>query len=916
MSRTASVEVDSRSTTSRVRRFKGFDALTTVAQTNPDTSITTWSYPGQVTGLEEWKVDPRFGMNAPLTKLARVTGAGGKRLDHVAQETVTPAWNSAVDPLTAISELQRLTATGSITGGVSTQTVTAAFDKAGKTVTFTSPGARVSSVVFDAFGRIVTEKFPGISDVMTTYDTRGRVSKVAQGTRSVLYAYNTEGYLSQITDPLGRIVRYTYDTAGNATQVTLPNNQVVGYSYDVNGNVTSLTPPGKTAHSFAFNAGDYVTSIVPPKPATVAPPATAYTYNRDNQLVSVDPPTGLITLSYSEPTGRLAGVSSTSGTSVSLAYDAAGRPATVTSSRPGTTSQRVTTTFGDNLLPSKVEFRGDIIGDVAVTRDEFFRVSSQTVSSIAATRIDYAYDSDSFITRAGLLTLSRDAQSGRLTGTSMGSVQDTYSYNTFGELAQYEARLGTQVLFRQRFTRDAGGRITAKEELVDSVTTTWGYEYDTVGRLVTVTRNGAAHASYEYDSNGNRIASTRGGVRRTATYDVQDRLLTDASTGYTYSYDDSGMLKSRVKGGATETFAYDEFGALVSTSIGGVSYVVDGEHRRVGKKKGGALVQAFLYQDELLPAVELGANQAVVSRFVYGDRSNVPSYVVKGGTNYRVIADHLGSPRIVIDAQSGTVIQRMDFDEFGQTVKDTAPGFQPFGFAGGMYDQDTKLVRFGARDYDPAVGRWTAKDPIGFAGGDTNLYGYVFQDPVNLIYLHGEDAADAFFAGMMDAVSLGGFTYAMGSMGLMNRVDDPCAYKTGRVGTEIAATLVGLGALGKALTARGAFTGSAAAQRGAILTSHAVRHKSFNSAMREALQWLEKRGVKDLPQPNIGKRVSGPRLQGRQIGLRNGNAGYRIEFDSRSGAHVNVFTGREKAHILFRGNEKDVSSIIRQLFSR
>ena len=35
------------------------------------------------------------------------------------------------------------------------------------------------------------------------------------------------------------------------------------------------------------------------------------------------------------------------------------------------------------------------------------------------------------------------------------------------------------------------------------------------------------------------------------------------------------------------------------------------------------------------------------------------------------------------------------------------------------------LVRFGARDYDPTIGRWTAKDPIDFAGGDTNLYGYV-----------------------------------------------------------------------------------------------------------------------------------------------------------------------------------------------
>jgi RHS repeat-associated protein len=64
-------------------------------------------------------------------------------------------------------------------------------------------------------------------------------------------------------------------------------------------------------------------------------------------------------------------------------------------------------------------------------------------------------------------------------------------------------------------------------------------------------------------------------------------------------------------------------------------------------------------------------------------------------------------------------------------LQDTNPGFQPFGFAGGLYDPQTKLVRFGFRDYDAETGRWTVKDPIGFGGGDTELYGYVGNDPVN-----------------------------------------------------------------------------------------------------------------------------------------------------------------------------------------
>src|SRR5437762_1772034 len=73
----------------------------------------------------------------------------------------------------------------------------------------------------------------------------------------------------------------------------------------------------------------------------------------------------------------------------------------------------------------------------------------------------------------------------------------------------------------------------------------------------------------------------------------------------------------------------------------------------------------------------------------------------------------------------------MDYDEFGNVLLDSNPGFQPFGFAGGLYDLSTKLVHFGSRDYDAEIGRWTAKDPIAFGGGDTNLYGYAVNDPVN-----------------------------------------------------------------------------------------------------------------------------------------------------------------------------------------
>jgi RHS repeat-associated protein len=152
---------------------------------------------------------------------------------------------------------------------------------------------------------------------------------------------------------------------------------------------------------------------------------------------------------------------------------------------------------------------------------------------------------------------------------------------------------------------------------------------------------------------------------------------------------------------------------------------------------------------------ELDGSGNVVSRFVYGEKVNVPEYTVRGGATYRIVTDQLGSPRLVVNVADGSVAEQLNYDEFGKVLADTNPGFQPFGFAGGLYDRDTRLLRFGARDYDAEVGRWTAKDPIRFGGADPNLYGYVVSDPVNLSDASGRVAGGL---GITSTTSIGGNT--------------------------------------------------------------------------------------------------------------------------------------------------------------
>jgi len=95
--------------------------------------------------------------------------------------------------------------------------------------------------------------------------------------------------------------------------------------------------------------------------------------------------------------------------------------------------------------------------------------------------------------------------------------------------------------------------------------------------------------------------------------------------------------------------------------------------------------------------------------------------------------DQVGSLRAITDSNHN-IIKEITYDTFGNILSDSNEAFKvPFGFAGGLQDNDTGLVRFGYRDYDPFTGKWTAKDPIGFEGGDSNLYGYVLGDPVNFV---------------------------------------------------------------------------------------------------------------------------------------------------------------------------------------
>jgi RHS repeat-associated protein len=198
-----------------------------------------------------------------------------------------------------------------------------------------------------------------------------------------------------------------------------------------------------------------------------------------------------------------------------------------------------------------------------------------------------------------------------------------------------------------------------------------------------------------------------------------------------------------------EDYVYNSLGALesytktdlsTSTVLKTIVYKNDALGRRLTKTEDGVLQTRYIYDEGIRLVGEVSPDGDILAHYIYADKMHTPAYMNRNGVNYKFITNQQGSIRHVVNASTGTIEQDIVYNEFGVITSDSNPGFQPFGFAGGIYDPDTTLTRFGARDYDAEVGRWTAKDPIRFNGGDTNLYGYSLSNPVGRIDPNGLDS--------------------------------------------------------------------------------------------------------------------------------------------------------------------------------
>lgn len=702
--------------------------------------------------------DERFG------DLLNRTSSESKTINGLTREIVhsqTAVLNNP-DDFFSYNQIVRTT---SINGKQSTHV----FDKNLMTHTYTDEVGVQRKIQIDLFERPIQIQHAEDVPMSISYNTDGLVSEITQnGTNTIKYTYNSKGRVANTRNALNEITRYAYDNAGRVTRITLPDGRFTRFVYNKNGQILRVVPAGRPAHSFVYNLMELPSVYRPPLAADASVAQTRYSYDQDKTLTMIRRPDNkVVRFNYEPEMGQLMAMVLGPNERQTYSYYEYTDNVRAVNSPDGVRSSF--TYFGKDRIASELQTIDNVSTRVRFTFDNFFRPVRRILQKDGneISRIGMVYKDDSKPSRIGDMLLTYDQVSGRLVSTILDKVRDRRTYDSFGNLESYRAtyhpeNAPAQELYFYTLTRDALHRIVTKIERVQGVRTDYAYSYDSVGRLSSVTKNGVIVSSFTYDSNSNRVSGTQDGQPFTATFDDQDRMLTytwGSEDPKQFTYNANGELIQIVQGSNTTTFNPDSLGRLKSVTLPTsdvISYKLDWDGKRAARFVNGTLYKRSIYENKFQLAGELDSSNTF-TEYVSATNINSSDYIKKNGELYRIFKDHLGSPRLVVKAADGSVAQKMSYNEWGKVIEDTNPGFQPFGFAGGLYDNDTKLVKFGARDYDASIGRWLSKDPTLFAGRDTNLYGYVLQDPINLI-----DPTGLIFSNIVGGVLAGTYTAVTG----------------------------------------------------------------------------------------------------------------------------------------------------------
>jgi RHS repeat-associated protein len=594
----------------------------------------------------------------------------------------------------------------------------------------------------DALGNQATRSYDGQNHVIESIDPRGnattftydgnnnlvRITDALSG--ETVNTYDGDYHLTQVADPLGNTVSYDYDDAHHLVKTTISPGSgetiETGASYHANGLTQTVTDGRGVVTTMAYDGyGNPATS------QTASAPAIVYDYDGIGQMTSLtdqggsqtafvydgrgllqtrtDPLFNTTQMAYYDD-GKLYTVTDRNGDTTTFTYTPSGKTASITY-QDGTS---VTFTYdkNDNLTAMQ-----DSRGTTAYVYDEVNRLTSSTDPN--GFTVGYEYDG-----AGNLVTL-----------TYPGGKTVSYTYDALNRLETVTIDwLGLSA----NYEYDLAGNLTGLTQFNDTYVSRG---YDNANRLTRLEHlsslAGSAFASYAFtlDGNGNRSGidqetplspSLSALTRDFEVSDAGNRIVTAGSDALIY--DEEGQLLTKGEG----TFTFDRAHRLTeaATETDSLIFSYDGAGNRLAVDRN-QTVTRYIYDaaGNLLAEAD---TSGITRYYIHG--AGLLAMVTSGGTPYCYHFDATGHTIALTDAGK-TVVNKYAYTPFGVLAGEEEAVEQPFKFVGqfGVMTEDNGWYYMRARYYDPEMGRFISEDPLGFGGGDVNLYAYVSNNPINQV---------------------------------------------------------------------------------------------------------------------------------------------------------------------------------------
>jgi len=581
---------------------------------------------------------------------------------------------------------------------------------------YTDPRQKTTSISFDDVNRTETIADPLGHQTVISFNSAGQEVGVQDGLQHTwTYGY-TFGDQTSINDPLGDSSSAFYDAAGRVLSSTDALGELTTATYDALNELTSVTDPLGLTTSFAYDPDGNLISITDPRKNP-----TSYTYDSFNRVLTrTDPDKRVQNYSSYDADGNLTSITDQKGQITCFQYDNLNRLTFIgfaaNAACPSATTYQSTTSYGLDLGNRLHTLTDSSAGAVTRDWDDFDRPKD-------------------VVTPQGTVSYTFDAADRLQTITVPGQTAYTYNFddtNRLQSIVQGSTTLVSKAL-------DNADRLTS-QQLPDGIVGT--YSYDNANRLTGITYTKGTttlgNLAYTFDVLG-RVSTLGGSWGRinipaamsSATYDAANQVLTRA--GKSFVYDSNGNLTND----GTNSYGWNARNQLTSFGSGSskLTFSYDALGRRI-QMATSKTTTSYLYAGansvQEIQSGKVIANQ-IPSPTLDEDLARTDS----SGTN-SYLTDGLGST-VALANSSGSVLTQYTYDPFGTTTSTGTGSSNTYEFTGRQNDS-SGLYYDRARYYSPSQQRFVSADPLGFGGGDSNLYTYVHDSPTNLTDPSGEFA--------------------------------------------------------------------------------------------------------------------------------------------------------------------------------